>query len=1370
MSIKNVLFPIFFSYVLFANPSGEKISYGNINFSRDDKNLTIVQGSKKAIINWKDFSIKDGELTRFIQKEGASCLNRVFGDSPSTIYGTLKADSRIFLLNQNGILVGDFGVIDTKGFFASTLNMSDEDFIKGEGFHLKDGKGASFENRGEIISKEDVLIASKIIKNSGRIKALENIYILAGEDIYINNNDLTVKVSGVGGATNKGALEAAIVKMEVAGGMGSLAINQSGLVEASGLREVDGKIILSSGKGTIYIDGKMKARSGEDGGSVHVLGHDIIISKNTLVDISGESGGEALVGGDYKGSNPLIPNAKNIFMEKGAKIDADAGDHGDGGKVILWADDSNYFGGEIYARGGKISGDGGFVEISSKGFLNPVGNVFSNASNGKMGTLLFDPIDVTISGAADSNVTSPTAPPPPPPDFGPYSYVFASAATANINVSNLATFLAYNNVTIDSNQGSGGAGDIDITSALSWSTSTTLTLNAYRSLYIDAAISNTHTGSGTWTAINFTANSTGISGNFSGMEVTVGGGSIQSSEGNIILTGTGGSGAYTTMIGIDARGSISSTGTGADAATITMNGTGGSGTSYCIGVFLYSVTSVDGDISITGAGRGSSAYNHGVDIFTSRSVTSTGTGTDAASITINGTVTSSVNYSRGVWLESGAFIESERGNITVTGNASGGSALGCNGVRLNDATIRHSPSNVYTKEINITGTAGGTSGIGIEVDNSSIYSSGANTSITLTGTGVGASGLDLKSSSVIGNGVTADITLVADTMALTSVTVDGTNDLVVSPLNASTSMGLGNSSSGTLQLTAAELATLSSSFASKEFGHSSATGDVDLRAQSYDTPLIIRGGDTHVNGTITSSSNDTVTMYTSSDFYLNNGISTTDTVTINGTSGSDNNFNISYTGSQTATFNGVGGTNTIVAPNIPNSWNITSANGGTLNTNYTFVDVQNLTGNSSSDTFIFSNGASVSGDIDGAGGSNAISYASYLTPVSVNLQTGTSTGCNTFANIQTFTGGSGSDTMIGQNALNSWNITSNNAGNIGGSITFSSFENLTGGTAADTFTFSNGVSLSGDIDGAGGANAVSYASYLTPVSVNLQTGASTGCNTLTNIQTFTGGAGSDTIIGPDSLNTWNITSNNAGNIGGVITFSSFENLTGVTGNDTFIFSSGVTVSGIITGGGSSSNVLDYSSYGAPITVNFTTNTATGTGGFVNIQRIIGSSFSDTVVGPASNNNWYITDWNVANINNTIFLTNIENLTGGSGNDTFIFSDQKGVYGNIDGGSPGFNTLDYSYYTTDVDIDLDAGTATGTGGILNIQNIIYPLFLYRGIDTQISITLDMRDKNSMYYYYSIYVPIYPHIDGNNFIPEFYYRFFKDYFDEKICFIR
>ncbi len=70
--------------------------------------------------------------------------------------------------------------------------------------------------------------------------------------------------------------------------------------------------------------------------------------------------------------------------------------------------------------------------------------------------------------------------------------------------------------------------------------------------------------------------------------------------------------------------------------------------------------------------------------------------------------------------------------------------------------------------------------------------------------------------------------------------------------------------------------------------------------------------------------------------------------------------------------------------------------------------------------------------------------------------------------------------------------------------------------------------------------------------------------------------------------------------------------------------------------------------------------------------------------------------------NTVTADNIENLIGGSGSNTFIFTDGATLSGTIDGGSGVSNTLDYGAYTTGVTVDLATGAAQGTAGISNIQ--------------------------------------------------------------------
>jgi hypothetical protein len=140
-------------------------------------------------------------------------------------------------------------------------------------------------------------------------------------------------------------------------------------------------------------------------------------------------------------------------------------------------------------------------------------------------------------------------------------------------------------------------------------------------------------------------------------------------------------------------------------------------------------------------------------------------------------------------------------------------------------------------------------------------------------------------------------------------------------------------------------------------------------------------------------------------------------ITINGGSGG-NTFTILSTGAQTLNLSGGAGNNTLVGPNTANTWDITGHNRGTLGSAsggpVVFTKFQNLVGGSSTDTFFFHTGGSLSGSIDGQGGSNTLDYSGFSGDLNVNLPLGIATGvAGGIANIQNVTGSIGNDLIVG---------------------------------------------------------------------------------------------------------------------------------------------------------------------------------------------------------------------------------------------------------------------------------------------------------------------------------------------------------------------
>jgi hypothetical protein len=122
--------------------------------------------------------------------------------------------------------------------------------------------------------------------------------------------------------------------------------------------------------------------------------------------------------------------------------------------------------------------------------------------------------------------------------------------------------------------------------------------------------------------------------------------------------------------------------------------------------------------------------------------------------------------------------------------------------------------------------------------------------------------------------------------------------------------------------------------------------------------------------------------------------------------------------SPSVTVNGRGGADTLLAPNRNNTWNVTGANSGNLTGDIAFSSVENLTGNSNADRFAFSNGATISGVIDGRGGSDTLDYTLYSTTVTARLSTGTATGSNGVRSIENVLGGAVDDVIIGNSGAN----------------------------------------------------------------------------------------------------------------------------------------------------------------------------------------------------------------------------------------------------------------------------------------------------------------------------------------------------------------
>lgn len=480
-----------------ANPTGGVAIVGQATFNSTQPNHLLVTtqngaGTNYSAINWQSFSIPSGSTTRIEQPNAASLsINRVVTNTPTTLFGTLSSNGKVVLVNQSGIAVGQGAVVDTAGFTASTLAMSDADARAGRSRFATDGGATgALQVQGQVIARggDVVLVAPSVeVAKTAVVEAPNGAVVLAaGQSVDVTGRGLEGIRLNVQAPQDQ-ALNLGTLKGDAVGIFAGT-LKHSGDIRAT-QATVDGGRVLLKASGDAYVEGNGQIaalRADAVGGFVQVSGNRVALADTASIDVSAaRGGGTALLGGDAHGVHAGVPNAQVTYVGADTRIAADATEKGNGGKVVVWADDATQFNGHISAKGGVLGGDGGWVETSGKRYLGFSGLVDTMAPRGTIGSLLLDPVDVYISGA--------TLMPTPSISGGVFTYPSASVAylTPALIESNLAT----SNVTIDAASGSGsGSGNITVWDAVTWTSGNTLKLKAGNAISIQNSLDGSSGG------------------------------------------------------------------------------------------------------------------------------------------------------------------------------------------------------------------------------------------------------------------------------------------------------------------------------------------------------------------------------------------------------------------------------------------------------------------------------------------------------------------------------------------------------------------------------------------------------------------------------------------------------------------------------------------------------------------------------------------------------------------------------------------------------------------------------------------------------------------------------------------------------------
>ncbi|MDD4938793.1 MAG: filamentous hemagglutinin N-terminal domain-containing protein [Candidatus Omnitrophica bacterium] len=277
-------FSVNFAYSL---PEGESVTEGQATFDRSESNtLKINTSSDKLIVDYSSFNIGASESVYFYQPSSSSeALNRVTGSGLSNIFGSLTANGIIYLINPNGINIGQSANINAAGFIASTLNIANVDFLENNYVFSKlaDKTGRAVINNGYIKVRETgrAALLGSAVANAGTIEtSLGSVVLAAGEQITLNldtagmisvviNKPVQEEIFGASGQKLDSAVSQSgsiinpggrvILAASVLNHVFDYAVNNSGMIQARSLVSHDGVVELVASGAPVINTGAITA-------------------------------------------------------------------------------------------------------------------------------------------------------------------------------------------------------------------------------------------------------------------------------------------------------------------------------------------------------------------------------------------------------------------------------------------------------------------------------------------------------------------------------------------------------------------------------------------------------------------------------------------------------------------------------------------------------------------------------------------------------------------------------------------------------------------------------------------------------------------------------------------------------------------------------------------------------------------------------------------------------------------------------------------------------------------------------------------------------------------------------------------------------
>lgn len=521
-------------------PTGGTITAGSGSISANGASMTISQQTQRMVAHWSTFNIGENASVRFQQPDSESiALNRIHDQNPSLILGSLSANGQIFLINPSGIIFGETARVDVGGIVASTLAISDEEFMRGHSTFDSSTPEEEPTITGDTpTSTQEDTTPSTAPDTAGATGSPEGSSTAPVEYSLIPPETATGDPAALSPEPPASIKNQAVIRTAKGGYVafiapqtvneGEINAQEGGVVMAGGekvsLSFTGDKLInysvekgavdaLAANKGLIKADGGMVVLTAKavDSLTQAVVNNSSIIEARGLEGKNGRivldaEGGQTRVSGALDASNAdgrggeIVATGDQVLIASNARLDA-SGSTG-GGEVLIgggWqggdpaihrARNTVVEQGALIKADATAAGKGGTVvtwadettsfagTISAKGGIN--GGDGGNAEvSGKERLNFAGLVDLTATAGKTGDLL-----------LDPANFTIGSDITGAA----LGAQLDLTNVIVQTGSDGGNAGNITVSEGVAWTSATTLFMKAHNSILVNEAIANSGGG------------------------------------------------------------------------------------------------------------------------------------------------------------------------------------------------------------------------------------------------------------------------------------------------------------------------------------------------------------------------------------------------------------------------------------------------------------------------------------------------------------------------------------------------------------------------------------------------------------------------------------------------------------------------------------------------------------------------------------------------------------------------------------------------------------------------------------------------------------------------------------------------------------